>query len=433
MNFSAHRPPDYTGPEEQYLPKLSRDLTRRLVSAQEELAYDTLRLPRAELRKLALVLVEFAEDLHHDLGLWKSLEQYHRIFFGTPLPLNEPIDPSRLYENRVCHLLWVLYAEINPDLILAPRHQDLRRLARIITDFLPERFAKISPESGLKQFLAQPNSLGWDVKRKLLWLGQDSYLFRYPFHNYVQAYGGQPEIKVIDDFVCQHPTGWAGLGVIDILAAVLDIPEAQRAELRSWYERRMAYYRILAIRRSSLQVMNLINDQPYTIRMENPKQMFKVDQVILGSLTPWRGVWYWSGEQLNYGYLSAKIVQEFKQEFLTKMSHIAYRYCDQLLEQTRESVQTHYERFVSYHGDDLVTYPDGLSMAADMQKEYRLQNETLPPEVVEEMIKRYGLSSAAPKMSFPPQLIESKHGIGVYFNRRRARKLWWNSTTWFEG
>ena len=39
-------------------------------------------------------LTELAEDLHADAGLWRSLEAYHRDFFGVSLPLLcSPVNP----------------------------------------------------------------------------------------------------------------------------------------------------------------------------------------------------------------------------------------------------------------------------------------------------------------------------------------------------
>jgi hypothetical protein len=64
-------------------------------------------------------------------------------------------------------------------------------------------------------------------EKKLIWLGTHSYLFRNNFQNYVHERDGKPEVSVIDDFVCQQTTDWSGLGVIDILAATLDISEEQ--------------------------------------------------------------------------------------------------------------------------------------------------------------------------------------------------------------
>jgi len=427
MDSQKHRPRGYKGKGDRYLPRIERELKRLLIKTQRELRYDTLGLSNKEWAELAAVLVEFMEDIHNDIGIWKSLEQYQLEFFKTPLPLfilpNEEVAPQKLNEYRLCYLLWVLYHEFKPDLVLAPTHQDLHHLAGQVNDFLARKFTKVPQESGAKQFLSQPNRFGWDVKQKLVWLGQHSYLFRRSFWNYVATNDGQLDIGTIDDFICQETTGWSGLGVIDILASTLDLTSEQQVTLRSWYERHMAYYRILSIKKSHLEVKNLINDQSYQIRMDNPGSSFRVGQVVFGSLVPWEDDWIWSGEQKLYQDLPAKVIQEIKQTFVQKMPGIAYRYCRREAERARQSVDRLYEEFVKYHGYDLVVYPDGRSMAADMRELYRRHNEALTDEGAAEKPANRDFSSLSPSASLPSELIDQDDGLAVYFNADEGQEI----------
>ncbi|MFC1981478.1 hypothetical protein ACFLVN_04455 [Chloroflexota bacterium] len=83
-----------------------------LIRAQESLAHNTLYLPSRKLEELATVLVEFAEDIHNDIGIRNSLERYNIEFFGTPLPFveaKEDVGQESVNEQRV-HL---------PELILS--------------------------------------------------------------------------------------------------------------------------------------------------------------------------------------------------------------------------------------------------------------------------------------------------------------------------
>ena len=68
------------------------------------------------------------------------------------------------------------------------------------------------PDSSIKVFLYQPNNYSWDIKRKLIWLGRHSYLFRHSFKNFIE-HDEVEKIQVIDDFICQHETKWSGLRV----------------------------------------------------------------------------------------------------------------------------------------------------------------------------------------------------------------------------
>ena len=182
MNFYAHRPHQHLNRSERPLMRIATELTSFLLKTQRSLTFETLHLSKPQREALAHILVEFAEDLYHDIGIWRSLEQYNREFFGTELPCIPPVDGAfdtqPVTPARVQYLLWTLYSELEPELTLAPQHQDLLRLSATVAAFLQERFAHLRFDSGVKTFLASPHTYGWDIKRKLLWLGQHSYLFR---------------------------------------------------------------------------------------------------------------------------------------------------------------------------------------------------------------------------------------------------------------
>ena len=80
MDFQSDRPEGYTGKADKYLPDVIQDLKRVLIKAQDSLTYKTLHLSKRNLGELARVLVEFAEDIHNDIGIWKALEQYNLKF-----------------------------------------------------------------------------------------------------------------------------------------------------------------------------------------------------------------------------------------------------------------------------------------------------------------------------------------------------------------
>lgn len=426
MDFQSDRPPGFEGIGDRYLERIVENLTDFLIETQDELTYDTLELPEEDWEILAQILVEFAEDLHNDIGLWHSLEQYQRDFFGTPLPLclrlSEKLPAEKLNKERVCYLLWVLYPVLKPDLIMAPTHQDLQWLAAEIADFLVEAFARVPRGSGVKMFLAQHQRFGWEVKRKLVWLGQHAYLFRLLFWDYLETRGGQPDINTIDDFICQETTVWSGLGVIDILAATLKLSNSQRADLRSWYERHMAFYRVVKVKRTQLQLKNLINGQMYRVRVDVPGDTFKPGMVVSGSLVPWDGAWYWSGQQSLYKEMSQAHLEEVRQTFYQKMSNVVYRYDKERLQQARESIEIHHRAFVEHFGDDLAIFADGRSLAAEMQAYYRRINEERLAEMPEDLKTKHGPPPDVPKPSYPPEILESKD-VGIFFNPGEGTEL----------
>ena len=96
-------------------------------------------------------------------------------------------------------------------------------MAEIIATFLREKFHQSPKGSEIIEFLAGSNEFGWDVKKKLLWLGRHSYFFRQCYFNYLSDSKAEDKIGATDDFVCQETTEWSGLGATDVLARLVKI------------------------------------------------------------------------------------------------------------------------------------------------------------------------------------------------------------------
>ena len=435
MDYDSHRPEGFQSQGDSLVRRIAGRLRRTLTETQRDLAHDTLRLPPKSLGELAGILVDFAEDLHCGTGIWEAYERYNAEFFGVALPLTSAGSGSELLADRFRHFLWVLYPILVDGLTLSPTHQDLRRVADVASSFLSDAFTEVPKDSGVKSFLQTPNASGGEVKRKLLWLGTHSFMFRTMFARYMEEQEDTRErvIGHIDDFVCQECTRWSGLGVIDILAGVLDISEDDRKDLRSWYERHAAFYKIRSVEKHGLEALNLINDQPYNVRIDMPRNPFKRGQIVFGSLVPWRGEWYWSGEQqlLDAAMIDA---DDLKRTMKRQNPGIVARYSKDYEEQVRRLMTEIHEKTLAYHGGkDLAVYPDGLAMAADWQKELRWQWESRPPEEVKKVAEKHGLKKGRPEMNLPKDLLEEKDGLGVFLNPDEGKEIMSGFTTLVAG
>jgi hypothetical protein len=421
MSSLSRRPPEAQGALDPRLPDVHEAVARGLGKVMRGLKRPTLKLPRPEFRELAGMLVEFMEDLHCGIGLWAGLERENRDLFGTPLPLflAPPADGRQepALAQRIRHLLYVIYPAFVEGLRLSPDHADLARLADGAADLLRESFHDLPRESGVKAFLGTPNRRAWDAKRKLVWLGTESYLFRRFFLAYSGAACGEGErIDVMDDFVCQECSEWSGLTAADLLAATLDLPEARKAELRSWHERHQAFYRVIEAGPETLKAENLINGETYVVRVNMPGMPFSKGVVVFGGLVPWDGEWYWSGLQRKFGRLPETEVKRLRADFLRKSGTIVYRYARDRLARAREILRGQREDFLRRHGGDLKVYADGLSMAADWQASFREKFESLPEAERKRIMERHGLKRPRPSLSLPDQLLQAKGGLGVFFD-----------------
>ena len=426
--FEEHRPECYSEFEVQKLCMIGNELLSVVHDVQKKFVNNTLRLPKNKLEDLCVVIIEFAEDLLNDIGIWNSLESYNQNYFDTSLPFcllkNQRMPNERINIYRLQYLLWNKYQKFFDGLLVSPNHQDLLLFVEEIFRFFNDRIiAELPDSSSLAHLFDQPNQYGWDVKKKLLWLGRHSYLFRHSFEKHMRESTSQHEIQVVDDFVCQHATEWSGLGVVDILVSILAISEDQKNDLRNWYQRHFAYFEIESIDGPVVIAKNIISNKPYLIRVGQESGLFKVGEIYTGSLVPWNGEWYWSGQQFGWGGLRQEKLNKIRKEFLIKSPQIAYRYCDDLLKKAQKSLQKQFREFVNFHGEDLVVFPDGYSMAAAIQKEHRLQYEAQPKEAVEKIKKKYNLKKSCPSYSYPRKILESENGIGLFFNQIQGQEI----------
>ncbi|HOW68921.1 MAG TPA: DUF3843 family protein [Candidatus Paceibacterota bacterium] len=416
--FQSLRVPGFTGRGDKYLGEIAQELGRVLRKTQNRFAFPSCRLPEA-------AWGEWAEDIHNDIGLWRTVEAHQQRCLGTPLPLVVNPDPEvelRGFDpRRLQFLLWTLWPCLKPEVIISPAHEDLIRLAEAASRLLTDRFARLPQDSGVQRFLATPNEYGWDIKRKLLWIGINSYLFRFFFFHDLDDHQGEPDIATKDDFVCQHCTEWSGLGVIDVLAGTLDLPEGDRATLRSWYERHWSFFRVLTRHEEAGEVkyitaLNLVNRHPYVIRMDTNQCPFTPGMVIYGALTPWRGEWYWSGEQRLFEDMTEAEESIVRKEMLERSSSIAYRYCPAEAAKALEFTRENHAKFVAYYGGDLTVFPDDLTLAAAEQKRMQAGWQERDAESIARVMREQGLKHPRPRMAFPPEFLKHNQGIAAFAN-----------------
>jgi hypothetical protein len=284
-----------------------------------------------------------------------------------------------------------------------------------VTQFLTEFLPPLPAVSPVKEFLDKPNDYGWEVKKKLIWVGTKSYLFRLPFEEYVaEHHDGEVSIPAIDDFICQNTTLWSGLGANGILAACLDIPEEQREELRSWYLRHLSFYKILKVDKEFTEAVNLINNTPYRIRENAPgithEKFMRPNMIIHGSLTPWRGEWYWSGEVYDFTPLPADELADIIRQ-IKRTTRIVARYWKEREELVKQRGEEFYQQALKFYGNDLIEFPNGKAYQRGETKRFM------------EHAKSLGRMGQLPNMSLPEDLLACNNGIAMFIDPVEGQEM----------
>ena len=428
MNFKEYRPEKYLHKNEEKLISLTNELQIFIKETYSMFHYQSLQLNDNKLEKVAHLLIEFAEDINLEIGIWKSYENYNINTFGTPLPCT--IEKGKqipgndgLNKYRIQHFLWNIYGMMEPNLSFSPAHQDLQFLANELATFLNNKKSQFPKYSTLKNYLWSPEYETYIIKRKLIWLGTKSYFFRENYNYYLEKGNLKEDIPVIDDFINQTSTLWSGMGVIDILPDLLPIPKSRKEDIQKWHERHLAYYLVESIRGNKLITKNIINERSYRIADVGKNSPFKVGNVVFGSTVKYGDDWYWSGAQRLLGNMEENEINKIREDFINNTSGIVYRYDKDLLEIAKKRTKEFYNEFLSDYGDEIVEFKNGLSFAASFQKREREKYEALSQEKYEELKAKHKLKNKSPNFDFPENLINCENGISVFFNINEGQEI----------
>ncbi|GHT43491.1 hypothetical protein FACS189443_7120 [Planctomycetales bacterium] len=293
-------------------------------------------------------------------------------------------------------------------MLLSQKHIDLVLLAEELTAFLQSILPELPAVSPIKTFLDTPNDYGWQVKKKLIWLGMQSYLFRFLFHEYLEIHNeGLFSILVTDDFLCQETTIWSGLGTIDILAGLLPVSQQQKEEMRSWYLRHASIYKITSADSQTMDAVNMISNTPYRIRHASPAKPatspMKTNQIIFGSLVPWNGEWYWSGEQNNLTSLPPQQLNETIKRY-KQNTKVVSRYCKDVEESARKVFAEEYQRMIDHYKKDFVVFPNNRKWEQEEIRRYTRYAASV------------GRMGQLPQMKFAEVMPSGDIGIGVFID-----------------
>ncbi|MBM4086618.1 MAG: hypothetical protein FJ272_17680 [Planctomycetes bacterium] len=119
-------------------------------------------------------------------------------------------------------------------------------------------------------------------------------------------------------------------------------------------------------------------------------------------------------------------VEELRADMKRRSSQIVCRFSKEYEAQVRRLAATYHDRMMAYFGKDLIRYPDGLTMAADWQKEMEYLWGLESKETVDDMVKEHGLVNRRPSMDLPKKLLEDNSGLGVFINPDEGKEIFPN-------
>jgi hypothetical protein len=115
-------------------------------------------------------------------------------------------------------------------------------------------------------------------------------------------------------------------------------------------------------------------------------------------------------------FVPAQAEVDIRKEMLEHSSAIAYRFCPEEAAKALQFTRAIHARFAAHYGGDLVSFPDGLALAAAEQKRTTAEWQASDPSQVARVMREQGLEHPRPNMKFPPEFLNHGQGIGVFSN-----------------
>ena len=396
---------------------LSKELSKWIQRKSTQFTSDTLKFTNKVYEQMAILSVEFGHDIHNDLGIWKSYEKLNISLFGNPLPVHGElydIDPDDPFDvARVQHFLWKIIGELVPNILISPTHEDLERLSETVANFLADKFKRVLKDSARKEFLTNDMTEAGDAKRKLVWLGTESYFFRLAFFSFIHKNKLKQDVASVDDFICENTTHWSGFGPLDLLAEMLEISNDLKTDLLSWKERVQGMFKVVDLEQDHLTVLNVFNHSNYRVSITDAPKYFGKAKIIHGWIIHWDGQWYWSGQQRTYKDFSDEDMNDFVTTVFSKNPTIEYQFDVTKLEKAREALLTIYDDSLNFFKSDLGHFANGIEMASQLKaKDMAVRKLKNPDDKTE-----------GREYSFPDDIMNYEKGIGYFLNINEGIEL----------
>ena len=208
------------------------------------------------------------------------------------------------------------------------------------------------------------------------------------------------------------------MGVLDFLIEVIGLTDAQKLEIGSWYERHVAYYKILEVNREEIKAENLIINKIYTVYDPQDhifNSPFKKGMIIFGGLVPFNDKWYWSGSQREL--TTKEPEQEIARNFQAKYPSINYRYNKETLEKAKTRMLENHHYFKAYFKSDFVEFSTGIELAdASFEKLLYEQKQRLSSDDYQAQLLKFEEAGITAKSIKNKAILESEEGLCLFHN-----------------
>lgn len=416
--------PRIMGRGDKYLKEIGQELRRSLLKAQQRELPERYRLNEAHLNHAAACLVQFGEDLHDDIGLWRTVEQWQKNAFGTPLPfVMRPGEEESLvrFDVRRCQFfLWGLWKQLHPFTAIGIEDPAIVLMANTAARFLAERMERIPRDSGVKKLVSEPVRNFQELLTTLTWVSGGSYLFFSAFESEArEAKASSPDVFATS-FVVRHFSVWSGLTPVEVFAELGNLTDDQRNEIRRWTGQSTDLFEVIErVDRGgvceSLQVINLITDEQCRVRVERSDYKVTKGMICYGRIVPWEGEYRWLGSFDFTPDPTAEVVENMKGMAARQKTFPVRSVVPGAAEAARSKLKELHTQFAVRHGEAWARFPDARSAVREVLGVLTGKQDDAINAMLDELAKRQD--------SFSKMLKEASGAVGLFFHPEQGPEL----------
>lgn len=137
-----------------------------------------------ELKRVAVNIALYMEDVVSETGLWKSFTGKVKQLYGKPLPFYD-VDEDGYYDDEpnladVQYVMWKSFMEIKTQSIINPKNDNLLQMAGDVFELLDAKFEEMPVNEKLKAFFTEASFVSDFIEQRavLQWVFDSCYLIK---------------------------------------------------------------------------------------------------------------------------------------------------------------------------------------------------------------------------------------------------------------
>lgn len=263
---------------------------------------------------MAVVLAAYLEDFICEIGIWKAFIERHMEVADRYLPFFElpDYDPDYINPEDIHLMVWAWANALQVEIFLDPVMFLRTEVVKGLWEVLEAAIDKAPATSFFDEYLQIPDDpYFFDVRKRIEWLGIDSYLFGQldlaaELEEKIQSdYRRRPDINDDDRHLIQYDlrldvainkiTRFGGLRIPAMAARILRGSEKVLQKIAQISQKTSGRFLVQSITEAHYLLRHLPSNRELIVALQSGNKAVKLGEVITTSLVKWGDEFWISG------------------------------------------------------------------------------------------------------------------------------------------